>query len=373
MRVLHIQKATGIGGSERHLLTLLPALANSGIEVRMCILAGGDFQLFTQPMKQRGIDTVITGAGWDVNPLLLARIRREIRRFRPDLVHTHLMHGDFYGQMAARLSGVPAVSSVHGTTHSVYQRRLYRSAGRLAGHLARRTIAISHHVQRFIENLGLAPADRVRTIHYGIDPSGWLLSEGERARAREDLGLAPHEVAVGVASRLVPDKGHGFLFDAISEALSKEPELRLLVAGGGPLRGSLESYARSHLPPEAFRFLGHVTDIRGFMNACDVVAFPSLPGFGEGFGLAALEAMAAAKPVVASAIDSLPEIVMDGETGFLVPPGKTSELGEKLATLASNPGLREELGGRGHQRAASSFTVEAMVNKTLRVYREIVQ
>jgi glycosyltransferase involved in cell wall biosynthesis len=228
-------------------------------------------------------------------------------------------------------------------------------------------------VQRFIENLGLAPADRVRTIHYGIDPSGWLLSEGERARAREDLGLAPHEVAVGVASRLVPDKGHGFLFDAISEALSKEPELRLLVAGGGPLRGSLESYARSHLPPEAFRFLGHVTDIRGFMNACDVVAFPSLPGFGEGFGLAALEAMAAAKPVVASAIDSLPEIVMDGETGFLVPPGKTSELGEKLATLASNPGLREELGGRGHQRAASSFTVEAMVNKTLRVYREIVQ
>jgi glycosyltransferase involved in cell wall biosynthesis len=366
MRVLHVQKAKGIGGSERHLLSLLPALAAAGVDVRMCVAAAGRAGDFTERLRELGVPFAVLRAGPHVNPLLVTELRREIRGFRPDLVHTHLIHADLHGQLAARLAGVVGVSSVHGT-HGFYRREPYRSAGRIAGRSARLTIAISEHVRRFIEDLRLSREGAVRVIPYGIDASGWLASDAERASVRAALGLDAGDIAVGVASRLVPHKGHSFLLRGYAQASRRAPRLRLLVAGDGPLRADLEREARGL---ERVHFLGFVPDIRSFLHACDVLAFPTQPEFGEGFGLAALEAMAASCPVVATAVASLPEVVSAEETGILVDPGSVEELAAALVRLGEDATLRRAMGKRGHERACAKFSLEAMVERTIGVYEE---
>jgi glycosyltransferase involved in cell wall biosynthesis len=249
-------------------------------------------------------------------------------------------------------------------------RRPYRTAGALAGRIARRTIAISDHARDYTVTNGLAPADRVRVVKYGIDTDRWRSDDGDRDAARAGLGLAPDDVAVVAASRLVAHKGHDVLLRAFATARAAEPALRLLVAGAGDLRPALEAQARPL--GDAVRFLGHLDEagVRSLMLAGDVVVFPSLAAFGEGFGLAALEASAAGRPLVASRVASLPEIVVDGTTGVLVPSGDADGLARALVDLARDPAARARMGAAGRARAETAFTLPRMVDETLAVYDE---
>jgi glycosyltransferase involved in cell wall biosynthesis len=370
VKVLHVQKVAGIGGSERHLLSLLPALAGAGLDVRMLIAATDEANRFAEALGAHHIPLRVVPAGPHLNPALVTGLAREIRAFHPDIVHTHLVHADIHGQVAMAASRAVRVSSMHSTP-AFYRRQPFRTGARLAGHRAGAVIASSEHVSGFIEDLKLVPADRVHVVHYGIDASGWPLDESERLRAREQLGLHPADVAVGIAARLIPGKGHPLLLEAVAHARRENPQLRLLVAGRGPLRTELEREAE-RIAPGATAFVGFVEDVRAFMNACDVLAFPTQPALGEGFGLAALEAMACGRPVVATEVASLPELVSDGETGFLVDPRSAAALAAALAALAGDRELRDRLGARGQERARTIFSLERMVEGTLAVYHEAV-
>jgi glycosyltransferase involved in cell wall biosynthesis len=370
-RILHIQRVKGIGGSERHLLALLPALERAGVDVRMCVLRTGRGDLFVDDMRQAGVDVVVHDAGGDVNPLLVPALISDIRSFRPDIVHTHLVHADLHGQAAALMARVPAVSSVHAAP-DFYLREPYRGVGRVVGRLARRRIAISEHVARFVCEHGLAPADRIRTILYGMDSSGFRRTEAERERARVALGLAPDTVAIGVASRLIPGKGHDVLIDAFAQAVAEEPRLRLLVVGEGPERPAAEARAARQLPPGSYEFRGFVHEIADFMSACDAIAFPTQPEFGEGFGLAALEAMAAGRPVISSDTGPLPEIIVDDVTGFVIPARSREGFARAIARVAADANLRRRLGEAAAERARTTFSLDAMVKKTIDVYSELV-
>lgn len=371
MRILHVQKTSGIGGCERQLLEVLPRLREAGADSRVCLLTSGHWKRFAEPLRERGIRVVPLPAGPHVNPPLLFRLARQIRAFGPDLVHTHLVHGDLYGQAAAKIAGVPAVSSVH-SSHGFYLKQPYRMTFRVAWSLADRVIAISHAVSSFLASARLVPKHKIRVVHYGIDAHIWRASSQEETDRRLAYRLQDGEVALGVASRLVPGKGHEFLIDSFAMALHETPYLRLLIAGDGPLRNALETHARRKLPPDTFRFLGYVTDMRAFAQACDAFVFPTQPALGEGFGLAALEAMAAGRPVIATAVGPLPEVVQDGVTGFLIPPGDLSGLTEKIRLLASDEALRLRLGNSAHQRAVRDFSLDRAVEGILSVYRAIL-
>jgi glycosyltransferase involved in cell wall biosynthesis len=361
LKVLHVQKVGGVGGSEQHLLTLLPALRAAGVDVRMLIAATARSGRFTEPLHASGVPITVVRAGPDLNPLLVAALVREIRSLRPDLLHTHLVHADVHGQLAAAAARVRRVSSVHGTP-AFYRREPYRTPARLAGRFTRVTIAISAHVRDFLESIRLTRSDRISVVPYGIDASRWRLGPAERERARADLGLARGDVAVGIAARLIDGKGHPLLLAAHAVAAQRVPGLRLLIAGDGPLAGSLQSEAVSG----TVQFVGYRPDMRAFMNACDVLAVPTDPALGEGFGLSALEAMAAGRAVVATRVASLPEVL--GDTGVLVAPRAVEELADELVRLAGDARLRADLGARAQRRARTVFSVEAMVERTLDVY-----
>jgi len=369
VRVLHVQKSSGMGGSERHLASLLPALHMAGHEVRMCVLTTGQALRFIEPLTASGVPVRAIPAGKDLNPRVIAALVRQIKSFRPDLVHTHLIHGDLHGQIAARMSGTPGVSSVH-SAHSFYRQWPYRSAVRLSGRLAKRRIAISKHVQQFLEESHLTSPDRIRVVPYGIDAAEWTISKTERIEARRKWGVNDEEIAVGVAARLIANKGHDFLIEGFASALAKAPNLKLLVAGEGPLRNALQEFALNRLGESRFQFAGYLADMKPFFAACDVVVFPTMPELGEGFGLAALEAMAACRAVVATRVGSLPELVLHQETGLLVNPREVDGLAGCLTRLALDPSLRHELGRAGKQRAVGHYSLGAMVDRTTAVYDE---
>lgn len=370
MRVLHVQKVKGLGGSERHLLDLLPALAREGHEVRMCVATTGEANRFVVELQSRGVDTRAVPAGPNVNPLLFARLLAEVRHYRPDLVHTHLIHADLHGQPAARMWGVPAVSSVH-SAHAFYRRQPVRLVGTAAGRLATRTIAISDHVRRFAVDVGLNRREAIRVVPYGINAADWEVSGDKRRRAREAFGLDKGDVAVAMAARLVPDKGHHVLLDAFAKVASSAEQLRLLIAGDGPLEGEIRTRA-ARLPGDRIRVLGFIHDVHALFAASDIVVFPTMPALGEGFGLVALEAGASGLPVVATDVGALPEVVTHLQTGIVIPPGDPDALAEALTALLRDQPLRRRLGQAAAERAKARFGLDAMVASTLAVYEEVL-
>jgi glycosyltransferase involved in cell wall biosynthesis len=370
LRVLHVQRVKGVGGSERHLLFLLPALADAGVDVRMHVLVTDEGERFVDELRAAGVAVTTEPGGGNLNPALLPGLVREIKEFDPTIVHTHLVHADVYGQLAAAVTRRTGISSVHATP-DFYRRNPYRTAGRAVGRRCARRIAISEHVGRFVRDEKLAPPERIRVVRYGMDASAFARTDDDRANARIATGVAPAEIVVGVASRLIAGKGHDVLIDAFGDAARTNPDLRLLVAGIGELRSELEARADAHCPAGSVRFLGFVEHIAEFMAACDVLAFPTQPEFGEGFGLAALEGMAAGRPVLATDVGPLPEIVVDGATGYVVPARSAAGFARAITALADDADLRRRLGEAAARRAREEFSLEAMVRGTIAVYSEV--
>jgi glycosyltransferase involved in cell wall biosynthesis len=367
MRVTHIVKAAGIGGCERHLLDLLPALGDRGVDADLVVLVAPGGDRFAAAARARGIRVRRIYAGLDADPRTVAHCAQALRLLPTDLVHTHLIHADVHGQLAARIGRVRAVSTIH-STHAFYRREPVRSAARVAGRLARRTIAISAFAADYVREVRLAPRERVRVVPYGVDVTVFDDDASRRARARAEFGVRDGDVAVLAASRLITGKGHDLLIDACRQVTRTLPHVRLLIAGEGPLREQL--LARASAAGENVRFLGFVDDVPGLFAAADIVAFTTQPALGEGFGLAALEAHAAARPVVATAVASLPEIVVDCKTGVLVEPGDVGALARAIEVLAANDSTRQRLGHAGRRRAAESFSLDAMAERTIEVYEE---
>jgi len=225
-------------------------------------------------------------------------------------------------------------------------------------------------VARFLDENRQAPLDRIRTVLYGIDAAPWTTDEGARVQARESLGVARDAFVVGVASRLVPHKGHDVLLGAAAKARRAVPSVEVLVAGTGPIQADLERTAAR--TPGLARFLGFVEDMPTFMAACDAVAFPTSPAFGEGFGLAALEAQAAGRPVIGTNVASLPEVVEDGKTGLLVAPDHEVALAGAIELLGKDVKFRRRLGIQARERVVESFSLDRMAEDTIAVYREAV-
>ena len=338
MKVVHVHRIGGIGGSERHLLTLLPALAERGVDVSF--LGLDDPSRAPDPFYDAlSVPYERLAAPRDLDPTLAMRVRRIVRR--ADLVHTHLVHADVYGAFGARR----LVSTKHND--DPFRAGAFRFVERALARRASRVIAITAALARFqVERVGL-PRDKVEVIHYGLDdlPQAWGANPPDPVPRDAPLLLA--------VCRLEPQKG----VDVAIRALRDVPRAHLVVLGEGPQRKELEA-----LGDERVHLLGRVPDVAAWLRRADVLVHPVR---WEGFGLALLEAMLASLPVVATRVSSIPEIVVDGETGVLVPPDDPAALAAAVNRVLADPG---SFGERGRARAREEFSVGRMADRTLRVY-----
>lgn len=340
MRVAHVHKMRGIGGSERHLLTLLPALADRGYDVVFVGLDDPEWD----PSDFYGA-LQVPALRLRSDPLALVEL---LRSLRADVVHTHLVHADVYGGLAARARGARLVSTKHND--DPFRSGPFRYVERALAQLAARIVTITESLRRFtVERVGV-PAAKVETIHYGLDdlPESWGANAPDEVDGRILLST----------SRLVPQKG----IDVAIRALPGLPEHTLVVLGEGPERPRLEALAeelgvarRVHLP-------GRVPDVAAWLRRAEVYVQPAR---WEGFGLGVLEAMLAGLPVVASNVSSLPELVADGRTGRLVSPDDPAALARAVMSVGAAEGAA------GRERALREFSVERMVSKTAALYERL--
>jgi glycosyltransferase involved in cell wall biosynthesis len=359
VKVLHVHKLTGVSGSEAHLLALLPALCERGVDARFLGLdvPGTDAGRFYEHLDRLGVPYRSVRCGFDVSPRMARDAVRAVRAEQPDLVHTHLVHADVYGGIAARVLGIPTISTRHNDDR--YLLGPFRYVDRAFARPARRLIAISDAVRRFLERAGHDPAKLV-TIRYGLDELPAAPSDPTPAGAGIPAE-APLAVAVG---RLIEQKDHATLLRGFALVRAALPQARLAILGSGPLEAETRQLAAELGLEDAVTLPGR-TDIRDWLERADVFVHTSR---WEGFGIVLLEAMLAGLPVVATRVSAVPEVVAEGETGLLVDPGDHTSLAAALGGLLADDARATALGEAGQRRARDEFSVGRMAERTLAVY-----
>jgi glycosyltransferase involved in cell wall biosynthesis len=361
VKVLHLQRIGGIGGSERHVLELLPALRERGMDARFLGLdnTAAAPEPFYEALAAADVPFERLPCPRDLDPRLARRTAVAVRRFRPDLVHTHLVHADVYGALAAAGARARLVSTKHND--DPFRAGRARYGERLLTRRADRVICITEALERFNREIVGLPAEKLRVVHYGLDapPAPWGATGGP--------DLPPGTPVLLAVCRLVQQKGVDVAIEALARVREQHPEAHLVVLGEGPLRGELLSLARRLEVEDAVSLPGRVGDVAWWLRRAAVLVHPAR---WEGFGLAVLEAMLSERPVVVSAVSSLPEIVVDGETGRLVPPDDAAALAAAVTDLLEHPARAAAMGAAGRALALADFSVERMAERTAGVYDE---
>jgi glycosyltransferase involved in cell wall biosynthesis len=366
-RLLILTIGFGIGGAEQLILTTAPRLQRDGFEVTVVCLKG--WGLLGDELEARGVRAVALGGrgAWDLRAF--GRLLSMLRRDRIQILQGHMFRANVAARLLGRLASVPVVVTAHHDT-DVWMRFYHRLVERLTAPLSDSVTACSEAVrQHALQAFGLPPG-LVRTLSNAIELPQEGQEPGARERVRRELGAAPDDLLVGTLGRLDEPKKGLAVFLAAARLLAREfPRVRFAIVGEGPARGPLESRAAREGVSHCTTFAGLRRDVPDVMRAFDVFVQPSL---WEGFGLTAVEAMSVGTPVVASRVGGVEEVVVDGESGVLVPPGDAPALAAACALLMRNRDLAERLARAGVARARERFGIERMVRELGEHYRDLL-
>jgi len=368
MKVLHLINTLSAGGAELHLLTLCRHLKAKNIEPVVACLR-------EQVKGSRSLRLDFEGAGVKVINLeadsrydsrFFGRLARVLTRECPDILHTHLPRADIAGAFAHFLRpSIAWVCSVHAIYSADWSGRWSLPLIRILWRRANMVLCISHAVRDWLVANGMPP-DKAKVIHYGIETEPY---SHPKANLREMWNLDGRAV-IGSIGRLEPRKGHQYLIEAMPELCRRIPGALLLIAGHDPwgYGKTLRQLTAKLGVEDKVRLVGFQDDVVSFLNAIDVFAFATTS---EGFGQVLVEAMAAAKPVVASKVPPLTEIAEDGYTALLVDPEKPAAFADALSRILDRSIDRQQLSQRARQRVETHFTAEKMAAATVTLYEEV--
>ncbi|MGE3818751.1 MAG: glycosyltransferase [Isosphaeraceae bacterium] len=361
-----------------NVLQLIPTLDRSGAEKQVVLLAKGlprdrfhvEVAALTRlgpleaELREAGVPVTLIGKPLKFDPFAMLRLIQFLRRKRFDVLQTWVFAANSYGRVAARLAKVPVVVTAEmavdlwkGEGHLWIDRFLASRCDKVVGN--------SEAVVAFYRAAGL-PEEKLATIHSGIDdvpPAGV-----DPAAVRAEFGWRPDAPMILFAGRLVEQKGVDVLIDALDLLQHVWPELRTLIVGDGPMRDTLVETAQAYDLDARLRFTGHREDVPRLLAASDLLVLPSRY---EGLPNVVLEAMRFGKPVVATAAPGTTELVVDGQTGMLVPLDDPRALAQAIRTVLGDPGLRRAMGDAGLARVQAHFRVDAMVTKFAELYESL--
>jgi glycosyltransferase involved in cell wall biosynthesis len=372
VKVAYVITTLDVGGAEGQLALLTEGLDRARFEILVVTL--GDESVLTQRLRRAGIKVTAlrlrTAAGRHALrvPSAVWRLLREIRHFRPSIVHGVLMHGCLLGGFAARVQRVPVfVASRRGLADLKTRSRVLLAVESWVNRFTRVVVANSEAVrQDAIRNEHLAPG-KVCVIHNGIDATGYAGMPDEAVRA--DLHLKDGDPVIGVIANFIRYKGHVPFFFAFAQLVADYPRAVALLIGDGPERVRCEALARELQIAHAVRFLRTRPDVPQLMSVVDFVVHPSLS---EGFANSILEAMASGKPVVATNVGGSREAVLDGITGFVVEPGSDNALLQPMRILAGDVSRRQAMGTAARQRVTTEFALGKMIRAYERLYETVL-
>lgn len=365
LSVLYFSNSLVRGGAEEHIATLLRGLDRARFRASLVCTP--------EVADQLGPDLP---PDVDLTSLRLRRPRhvgaaltlgRLLRRRRVDILHSHLFYASLFASPVGWLSRVPVIiETPHLREHWRHGWLKGRFVvDRLVGRLVDQYVAVSEANARYlVEEKGI-PGRKVAVIRNGCDTRRFDAHREAPAGLRTGLGLASGDPVVVVLGRLEPQKGHAVLLEAVPEVLRQFPGLRVLCLGDGLLRQELEARTVAMGLTATVRFLGRQADVAAWLALADFTVLPSLY---EGLPLAAIESLAAGRPVVATAVDGTPEVVRDGMTGLTVPAGNAPALARAMCLLLADPDKRRQMGLAGRRLVVEQFDARYQVRQTEDLY-----
>ncbi len=370
MAPLHVLQLAGSAewaGGEVYLLQLAERLDRARFRLSVVCPAAGPL---VGRLERLGVAaTVIPMEERLVDPNALLALARHFRRERPDIVQSHGARANFYGRVAARLARVPRhLSTVHNSLYdypvSPLRRAVYLALDRLTVPWTETVICVAESLARDLLERSRLPARKVRVIPNGVDLARFDPGRADGGRIRRAFGLGEAPV-LGIVGRMTPQKDHRTFLAALAGVKATVRDVQGLVVGAGPLRVALEAEAARLGLADACRFAGVREDIPDCLAAADVVVLSSVS---EGFPFTALEALAMARPLVATAVNGVTEIVEPDVTGILVLPRRPDLLAQGALGLLSDPERAAALGAAGRKAVEARFPVELMVERLERVF-----
>ena len=372
IRVLHIITRLDVGGSTEN--TLISATRMPRTEFTSSVISGRTvdppprisetLQAARVPWFQ--VPSLVRPVGLVNDLRALWHVWRLLRRIQPDIVHTHSSKAGFVGRIAARVANVPHILyTPHGHVFQGYftpvVTRRFILLERLAARWTDRIITLTDAEADQHLAVGIGRREQFVTIPSGIDLDRVVTVAPKR--------LVAHGRIVGTVARLVPVKGHLFLLDAIPKILQRCPKAKFVFVGEGEMRQVLEEQANGLGLDDRITFAGFREDVPAVLAGMDAFVLPSL---NEGMGRVLVTAMALGKPIVATKVGGVPELLGNGEAGILVPPGDSGAIAEAVSTVLCDRSRAHALGEAGRRRA-SRYSAESMISALAKVYHEVME
>jgi glycosyltransferase involved in cell wall biosynthesis len=382
-RVALVLNSVVYGGVEEHVLLLSGRLARYGYDPLVVASSKPELSLVVEKLNEKGTNYVLLDvAEKTMGPQLLATFKlvRILRESKCDLMHVHLISysGGRVPLLAAQMTGIPTIVTHHiAPTDKIGWRNAVLRAPFLA--MVKKFIAVSQaNREAQIAHMGL-PDDRVLAVHNGIVPPGppkagveeWKnYRRASRLRICREGGIPEGAPIVGCVGRLAEQKGYKWLVQAAPEILRRVPDAHFVIIGDGPLFESLQHQVNDLGVYERFHWFGFRKEGQELLAGFDVLAMPSER---EGLPLVLLEAMATGIPVVAHAVDGIPEALSDGAEGWLVAPHDVATLADRLVRVLSSPEEARKMGERAQARVQAEFTVDVMTRRIVQVYDQVLR
>jgi glycosyltransferase involved in cell wall biosynthesis len=365
MRVLHLRKSEGFYGAEKVILALSGGMRGRGVQSWIgCINdSRNPCPVLFDEANRTGLPALLLPCAMRFDPSTLRNIVTRARSLKIGIIHCHGFKADFYGFLAGRRLGIPVISTQHGWTHSNRLIRVWERADLILLRRFSRVAAVSSEIEMELLNRGVAPAG-VITVTNGISMPDL---RGRSDDFLESQGASRKNVMIGIVGRLSVEKGHRDFLQAVGRVAHARPEARFWIVGSGTLRDKLEAYSRKLGVSGVVRFLGFRGDMETIYAHLDIVVSASLR---EGIPIALLEAMAMARPVIATRVGGIPSIIDDGVSGILVPPQDPETLADRILDLLIHPERRKEIGRSARQKVAERFSSERMCGEYISIYRE---
>ena len=381
MRVVHVITRLILGGAQENTLLTVEGLAGKK-DYQASLVTGpalGPEGSLVERARKGGIDLVEIGTlRREINPgfdlVAFRRLLKYFRQERPVIVHTHSSKAGILGRLAARMAKVPIIlHTIHGMPFHRYQdsfqNMLYRMLEKFCARFTDRIITVAQAMTDQAVRSGVAPAHKFVRILSGMEVESFLNAKG-RSTVRKHYGFSEKDFVIGTIARLFHLKGHEYIMEAAPTVLSRYPNVKFFFVGDGILKEQLENLAHDLGIRDHFIFAGltepeHIPDM---IQAMDLVVHTSLR---EGLARVLPQGLISGKPVISYDIDGAREVVIDGETGFLVPPESVNQLGRSLIKILENPEAARKMGARGRELFARAFSKEVMVEKIDKLYREL--
>jgi glycosyltransferase involved in cell wall biosynthesis len=366
VKILQLISSEGKYGAETMLLCLVKSLALLGHENVIGVFRNSHcpHTEVAEAARLEGLKVEIIPCDGKIDRRAVDVIRHCLQIHSIDLVHTHGYKANFYGYLAARGKGVPAVATYHlDWPDRGLALRLYHLFDRLVVRRFGKIAAVSEAVARSLRRSGV-PSAKIVTIDNGIDLSPFAQA---RPILQEEISERP-DALIGLVGRLTPQKGCEYFLRAAQRVLIDFPRTLFVLVGEGPDRRKLEELVRDLNIAERVIFAGHREDMPDVYASLDILVLPSI---NEGLPMTLIEAMAAARPVIATPVGAIPKLIIPEQTGLLVNPRDPVGLAAALGRLISNPDLRHRLGRDGQAWVMRRFSAEAMAQQYAEIYQEV--